>query len=102
MTTTYHDGTNIPTAPPKDPDSSVAYGFNYVDIVPTGAVITSSTWVLPADLSEVSKDFDDTSTVIVIGGGLVDNVYLVTNRITTNSTLLPTDDRSMHIRVREI
>jgi len=102
MTTITHDGTSIPLAPIKDPDSVVDYGFdweNWLDTENT-ETISTSTWILPTDLTEVNSSTVGYKTTVLLSGGNVGQTYTITNRITTSASR--TEDRSMTIPVREL
>lgn len=101
MATIYHDGTNIPVAPNKDPNSRIDYGFdwsNWLDSA-NSETISTSTWHLEDTLTYVSDTIDGNITTVMIGGGDVDYTYTITNRVLTSTGRL--EDRSMLIRVRE-
>ena len=100
-----HNGKDIPTADPKDPDSDVWYGFTYqLEDLET---ISSSVWLINGtlvsngqtvdDLTFEASDISDNVTKANVSGGNVGVRYTLTNRISTNVT--PSDDRSMYINV---
>jgi len=93
------DGTFIPDAPPKDPDSVIDYGVDWSTWLTTGETIASSAWVVPGDLTSVSESNTTTETAIFLSGGIVGTEYTVTNRITTSASR--TEDRSMLIKCQE-
>jgi len=93
------DGTFIPDAPPKDPDSIIDYGVDWSTWLATGETIASSSWVVPSDLTSVSESNTTTETAIFLSGGIVGTEYTVTNRITTTASR--TEDRSMLIKCQE-
>ena len=107
-TTITHDGTSIPTASPKDADSSVWYGFDYT--LRTAETISTSTWLIEGVAVESSdavngltfSDSDLTGDIAtaLLTGGVIGDRYKVTNRISTNMT--PSDDKSMYILVTEL
>ena len=94
-----HNGEKIPTAPSKDPDSVVDYGSDYSQFLRDGEVISVSEWLVPAPLVNEGESFTDTTTTILLSGGVVNEKYLVTNRITTSLGIKV--DRSMNIPCRE-
>lgn len=96
-----HDGSSIPDGPYKDPDSTVDYGFDWSDWLATGETIASSSWTIPAGLTNESDAFTDTTTAVFISGGVVDEVYTITNTITTNNSTPRVEDRSVNIRIKE-
>lgn len=73
----------------KTPETSVNFSFNWAQEI--GAdVIASSIWELEsADISQQLNSIDATSTIstLLISGGLAQNIYNVTNLITTASGL---------------
>lgn len=77
----------------KLPGSVLDYGFLFEDWL-KGEIIVSSTWTLPVGLVEVSSSYDNTSTAVVISGGVAGSTYVVTNTITTAAL---TDSRSFRI-----
>lgn len=68
----------------KDPASTVQYIFDRSDYLISPAKITASTWEVPADLTKVADEFDDTTTRITLTDGKVNNSYAVYNLITTD------------------
>ena len=101
MTTIYHDGTNIPDAPVKDPDSKVDYGFDWTNWLDTAntETISVTTWVLETGLTYVSDTLTGNITTVMISGGDVGFKYIITNRITTSAGRI--EDRSMYIQMKE-
>jgi hypothetical protein len=90
----------------KDPDSTEPYGFDwtsYLTDLGTGVVITASEWFItesaesPSTL-EIDSDLiqsDQMRTQATFSGGTIGSIYRVTNRITTGSSPVVTDDRSV-------
>jgi hypothetical protein len=89
------DGTFIPDAPAKDPDSIIDYGVDWSNWLATGETIVTSIWPDIGDLVSESESNTTTATAIFISGGTLGATYTLTNRITTNQGR--TEDRSMHI-----
>lgn len=83
----------------KDPNAVVPFTRDWSLWLETGDSITSSTWILPSGITEVSSTRDSTTATIVISGGTDGEAYEVTNRITTSNGY--TDDRTFKIQVRE-
>lgn len=98
MATVTHDGTTIPTAPPKDPDSRIDYGFDWTNWLASGETISTSTWVLETGLTYVSDTTNGNITTVMISSGTIGYTYIITNRITTNEGRQ--EDRSMYITVK--
>jgi len=81
----------------KDPEAVLDYEVDWSTWL--GAdTISTSTWVVPAGLTEDSSSNTTTTATIVVSGGSVGS-YTATNRITTAAGL--TDDRTITIQVRE-
>ena len=103
-----HDGKNIPTVDPKDPDSDVWYGFTYT--LEDAETISSSVWLINGTevtngqtvdgLTFVDSSFSGNVVKARLLGGVLPDLYKVTNRSSSNVT--PLDDRSMYIRVKEL
>ena len=103
-------GTLVVATFEKDPDASLIYTFDWANNGPNdasldddgwlqSAVISNSTFVLHADLTNVTDTNDDTTASIKISGGRNGKNYTVTNRITTDGGEI--EDRSIEIKVRE-
>lgn len=87
---------------PKDPDDVKDYGIRWSRHL-VADVIASSTWIIPATPTGLTKDSDSFNAVLAtttawFSGGTVDIDYLVTNRITTTGGR--TLDQTITIRVR--
>jgi hypothetical protein len=95
MGTFTNDGTVIPKAPNKDPDSIIDYGCDWGDWLATAETIITSVWILPTGLTSFSEAATTTTTAIYLSGGVVGTKYNLTNRITTTGSR--TEDRSMLI-----
>jgi len=89
----------------KDPDSTLNYSIDWSSWLDSGETIDSSTWIVPAGLTEGSGAYASTSgsasTTIWLSGGTSGVDYRVTNRITTDATPPKIDDRTILIKVRE-
>ena len=98
-----HDGETSPTAPTKDPQSDVWYGFEYA--LESGEVITGSQWLIDDvlvtagqsvnGLTFVGEDNSGSVTKCRLSGGSSGTNYRLTNRLSTSAT--PSDDRTMII-----
>lgn len=109
--TIYHDGISIPSASPKDPDSTTWYGFSYS--FEDGETISSSLWLIDGEslavgetsvsgitLEEIAHSDELAQTKAEISGGTVGNRIKLTNRLSTSIT--DSDDRSMYITIIEL
>ena len=94
----------------KDPDAILIYTFDWVNNGPNdggldddgwlqSATISTSTFVVPADLTNVIDTNTTTTASIKLSGGKNGKDYIVTNRIVTNGG--ETEDRSIQINVRQ-
>lgn len=94
----------------KDPDAELVYTFDWAFDGPNdgsqdddgwlqGAIITASSFVTPAGLTELIDSFDDTTASVKLGGGKRGKNYIITNRVTTDGG--ETEDRSIEIQCRE-
>ena len=99
MATFYNDGTFIPDAPPKDPDSTIDYGLDWSNWLASGETITASSWPETGGLVNESESFTTSKASIFVSGGTVGASYTLTNRISTNFGR--TEDRSMLISCQE-
>ena len=101
---------NIVRAFVKDPDSTLIYTFDWANGGPNdgsldddgwlqGAEISSSSFVLPADLNNVIETNTTTTASIKLSGGKNGKDYVVTNRVVTDGG--ETDDRSIQVNVRQ-
>lgn len=82
----------------KDPDSTEDYAFYWVMDL-DGDTISTSTFLLPDGLTEVSSTNDDTKTQIFVSGGTSGQTYRITNRIVTSGGR--TFDKTIRILIRE-
>lgn len=89
----------------KDPNSSLAYEWNWSDWLVGAATIAASDFeidVAPDNsltLSGESIADGSTSTRVVFTGGTLGKKYRVRNRVTTNETPAQIDDRSIWVRI---
>jgi hypothetical protein len=68
--------------PTKDPDAILDYQVDWSSWLGSD-VISSSTWIVPADLTKVSEDKTNTTATIWLSGGVEPKTYEITNRIVT-------------------
>ena len=94
----------------KDPDSILIYTFDWANGGPNNGTIdddgwlqsseiSSSSFVVPADLTNVIETNTTTTASIKLSGGKNGKDYVVTNRIVTDGG--ETEDRSIQINVRQ-
>jgi hypothetical protein len=85
----------------KDPQAVLDYILDWnIKYLQAGETIVTSTWIVPAGLTEPqASSHAGGLTTVWLGGGTVDTDYAVTNHITTSAGR--TDDRSILIRVQE-
>lgn len=95
-----HDGASIPSAPAKDPDSTVDYAADWSAVIQTGETISTSQWITPPGLTASGDTVNGTTTSVFLSGGTEYESYVVTNRITTS--LGRTIDRSFRVKVVQL
>lgn len=83
----------------KDPNSVLDYTVDWTSWLSTSETISTSTWVVPAGITQSSASNTTTSATIFLSGGTASTTYKVVNRITTNQSR--TDDRTLEIRVED-
>lgn len=93
----------------KDPDATLDYGFDWnrkqagaadgTGYLAAGETITSSTWIVPTGITQVSASNTTTTTTIWLSGGTVGQPYLITNRIVTSA--LRVDDRTFRVAIAD-
>jgi hypothetical protein len=86
----------------KDPNSVLDYSISWASWLPSGDTITASTFtVTPSGALTVSdSSFNTTTTTVWLAGGVAEQVYTVTNHITTSAGRQ--DDRSLTIKVKDL
>jgi hypothetical protein len=106
----YHDGSSVPTADPKDPNSNVWYGlellgFSDDETILTGVVLIDGE-VMTVGQENNGLRFEELQSngvnlaKIRLTGGDVDKTYRVTLRYSTQ--YVPSDDRSQDITIKEL
>lgn len=89
----------------KDPDADLDYTIDWSDWLSGGEQLSTSVWSISTTdvLSPLTKhDPSNTSVLATIwlAGGALQQSYIVTNEITTNSTPSRTEERSFMIVMR--
>ena len=89
----------IRNAPPKHPDSSKWYWLQWDATELDSATISTSSWTLPAGLTQDAVAVSGALVGIRISGGTLGQDYDVVNNITTSSS----EDlrETLRIRIRE-
>lgn len=82
----------------KDPDEILIFGINWADYLDTDTILTSS-WTVPAGVTQVNNAFTDTLATIKLSSGTLGQVYRITNRITTSAG--ETVEKSLDIEIAE-
>jgi hypothetical protein len=83
----------------KGPSDTEDYPFNWSGKL-DGDTISTSTFLLPDGLTEVSTSNTDTTATIFVSGGSACITYRITNRITTAGGR--TWDKTIRVRVSEL
>lgn len=92
----------------KDPDETLDFRISWADSGANdgsstdtgwliGDTIVTSTWIVPAGITEVSESNNNTDAWIFLSGGTLGEKYRLTNRITTAQGR--TADRSITIEI---
>jgi hypothetical protein len=81
----------------KTPWEELDYPISYSRLLEADETIVTSEWVVDSGITEVATDQGTTATAITLGGGLPENVYLASNRITTSEGR--SYERAIRIRV---
>jgi hypothetical protein len=85
----------------KDPSAELDYAVDWATRgwLATGETITDSEWTVPSGLVLESSSVNGGIATVWLSGGAVNQIYQVTNQITTSAGRI--DQRSIEIRVRE-
>lgn len=90
----------------KDPDATLDYSIDWSDWLSQGDSLQTSTWTISTiagDTAPVTQEstaintITSTATIVVSGGG-ANNIYKLTNRITTDNGLV--DERYFRLFVK--
>lgn len=87
----------------KDPEATLSYLLDWVDWLPAGSIISTSTWEVETisgdtdNLSTSGNTKTDNTTQITLTGGTEGNIYRVYNTITTDGSL--TERRYFRVKV---
>lgn len=82
----------------KDPDAILDYAVDWSRWL-AGDEISSSVWIVPSGLTQVSTTSTATKATVWLSGGAEGQSYTVTNRIATAGGR--TEDRSFTLRVEQ-
>ncbi len=83
----------------KDPDATLNYTVDWSKYLGTTDTISTSTWIVPAGLTQNTVSQSTTTATIFLSSGTLDVSYEVTNRINTVAGII--DDRSFVIKIGE-
>lgn len=83
---------------PKDPGARLPYRIDWSDWLEEGDKLEESTWDVPEGLESDLEDFDDTTAVIWLAGGIHRRDYVVTNRVVMLSTMINEQSFTLHVR----
>ena len=99
MTSGFRQRGAMVEAPPKDPNAKLDYTIDWAQWLGTD-IITDSIWeVSSPELSIESISNTNTTTTVWLSAGLAGQVYIVTNRITTNLGRI--QDQSFRLKIKE-
>lgn len=92
----------------KDPDAVLDYTMSWADWLATGETVAASDWLisgpdaaLTKGTASYSQSNSTTAATVWLIGGTLNQTYLVTNRITTNSTPPRIDDRTIRVVITQ-
>ena len=88
----------IPLTFIKSPSATLDYQIDWSIHFP-GDTITSSCWVVPSGVTQVSTASATLSTTIYLSGGTACSVYTVTNKIGTSASRI--EVQSLNIRITD-
>lgn len=85
----------------KDPGAVLDYSINWAGgYLQGGETLASSIWtIFPADMTQSSAANTTSVASITVSGGAAEQIYQLTNRITTSQGR--TDERSITVRVEQ-
>jgi len=83
----------------KDPDAVLDYSVNWVDWLPEGDAIATSTWTAETGITIDSDSNTSTAATVWLSGGTEGVRYSVTNHIVTDDGR--EDDRTLEIIIKE-
>lgn len=88
----------------KDPDAELDYGFDWSDWLESGDEIDTSTWDVPAGITEIDDatrptTHDGNKTKIWLSGGTAGETYRIKNTVVTDEDRK--DDRSFDLTITE-
>lgn len=82
----------------KDPNAKLNYTIDWALFLPSGQTITTSTWTVPAGITNVATSNTTTTATIVLSGGTLGATYDVVNHIVTTPGGYE-DDRTISIEI---
>lgn len=82
----------------KDPNATKDYGIDWATWL-AGDTIQTSTWLVPAGLTNSNPSNTSTTTTVWLSGGTLGETYTVTNRVTTTGGR--TEDESLRFYIRD-
>jgi hypothetical protein len=89
----------------KDPEARLSYQLIWSEWLPSGDIITNSTWTIDTEsndadpVTESSSTFTNTTTIVTVNGGTAGTVYRLYNTITTDGGLI--DRKYFRIKVKD-
>lgn len=85
----------------KDPNAVLDFGLNWKrdgdPWLADGEEIVTSEWIVPAGITMDSESHTATVAIIWLSGGVLGEIYTLTNRITTNQGR--TDERDLQVQL---
>lgn len=85
----------------KDPDAELDYKFDWSSWLASGESISTYVLTVPTGLTEATASSDSDSVTVWLSGGTAGETYGPTCSIVTDSSPSRTDDRTVHIHVKQ-
>jgi hypothetical protein len=82
----------------KDPNEKITFGVDWSEYLGV-ATISSSSWIVPAGITQLSSANTTTKATVMLSGGTLGDIYRITNRINTSAGEML--DQSIDIEVIE-
>ena len=82
----------------KDPNETISFGMDWSEYL-GAATISSSSWIVPAGITQLSSSNTTTKATVMLSGGTLGDIYRITNRINTSAGEML--DQSIDIEVIE-
>lgn len=86
--------------PPKDPNATLDYGFDWTAWLQSGETITEATITVPSGISKTQQQIVGDVVVFWLAGGIPNNSYTIACEITTSQGRTDSRSFSLFVAVR--